>query len=219
MESGHCWDSGFGKSALLSLLYSVSVLNGHGHLFSYRTYYAINSLVWEGEKCKSSQIHCVCNLFCCPAHSSAATAHSWTGQCCHPQTLLRPFQVLSNPRSSHELCLAGLLFFLPVSFAELGSNVVAWCDWTDRQTPSAPGRCGSKSGQGSPEPTHLPWLFQELIKNTCGGAVNQTWNTPVSQQNPSNDRSARQAKTKGFSKTRLSQSESRTATPSISTAW
>lgn len=105
------------------------------NLFSYRTYYAINSLVWEGEKGKSSQIHCVCNLFCCPTHSTAARAHSWTGQCCHAQTLLRPFQVLSNPRSSHELCLAGLLFFLPGSFAELGSNVVAWCGWTDRRTP------------------------------------------------------------------------------------
>lgn len=50
MENVHHWDSGFGKSALLSLLFSVNVLNAHEHLFSYRTYYAINSLAWEGEK-------------------------------------------------------------------------------------------------------------------------------------------------------------------------
>lgn len=50
MENVHHWDSGFGKSALLRLLFSVRVLNAHGHLFSYRTYHAVNSLAWEGEK-------------------------------------------------------------------------------------------------------------------------------------------------------------------------
>lgn len=50
MENVHHWDCGFGKSALLSLLFSVSVLKAHGHLFSYRMYYSITSPAWEGEK-------------------------------------------------------------------------------------------------------------------------------------------------------------------------
>lgn len=67
MENIHHWDSGFEKSPLLSLLFSVSVLNAHGHIFSYRTYYAINSLAWEGEKDKSSEINPPCNLLWCSA--------------------------------------------------------------------------------------------------------------------------------------------------------
>lgn len=113
MENGHCWDSGFGKSALFSLLFSDSVLNGHGHLFSYRTYYSINSLAWEGEKYKSSQIHCPCSLFCCPAHTVLQLQPIHALVCAiRPHTLLTAFQVLRNSRSSHELLLAVLLFFL-----------------------------------------------------------------------------------------------------------
>lgn len=106
VENGHCWDSGFGKSALLSLLFSVSVLNGHGHLFSYRTYYAVNSLGLEREEDKSSQIYCLLQPLLLSTTQYALVC------AVPPHTLLRPFQVLSNPRSSRELFLAVLLFFL-----------------------------------------------------------------------------------------------------------
>lgn len=50
MGNVHRWDCGFGKSALLSLLFSASVLKAHGQLFGYRMYYSTTSLVWEGGK-------------------------------------------------------------------------------------------------------------------------------------------------------------------------
>lgn len=98
---------------MLNPLFSFSVLNAHRHLFSYRTYYAINYLAWEGEKDKSSQIPCPCNVFCCPAHTVLQLEPVHALVCAvTPHPLLRPFQVLSNPSSSQEPFLAVLLFFL-----------------------------------------------------------------------------------------------------------
>lgn len=170
MENGRCWDSGFGKCALLSLLFSVSVLNGHGHLFGYRTYYAINSLAWEGEKDKSSQIHCSCRLFCCPAQTLLQLQPIPALVCAvTPHTLLRLFQVLSNPTSSHELFLAVLLFFLhcPSLWVLLIWEEMLWLGVT-KQTghPQHQGAVAPNLDKAVQSPPTCHDFFQELIKNT-----------------------------------------------------
>lgn len=142
---------------MLSLLFSVSVLNGHGHLFSYRTYYATNSLAWEEKKTNPAK-------FLVPATSSAAQhtqycsyspSMHWFVQS-HPTHCSGPEQ--SQIKSGTVPCCV-VVFpapSIPVGFADVGSNAVARCDRTDRQTPQAQGHCGPKSGRGSPESTHLP---------------------------------------------------------------
>lgn len=150
-----------------------------GHLFSYRTYYAVNSLGLEREEDKSSQIYCLLQPLL------LSTTQYCTGLCCPTPHIAQalPGAEQSQIKSGTVPCCV-VVFpapSVPVGFADLGSNAVAWCDWTDRQTLSAPGHCGPKSGWGSPESTYLPWLFQELVKNMCGSAVNQAWSTPARQ--------------------------------------
>lgn len=161
----------------------------------------MNSLAWEGEKDKSGQIHCPCSLLCCPAHTvlqlqpipalvCAVTSH----------TLLRPFQVLSSPTSSHELFLAVLLFLLhcPGQWVLLIWDRMLWLGVTE-QTDRHPQHQGTVA-PNLDKAVQSPPTCHDFFKNSLKIHV-LLINQQTSKIHQMTDK-ARQAKTKGLSKAR-----------------
>lgn len=167
MENVHYWDSRFGKSALLSLLFSVSVLNAYGHLFSYRTYYANNFLAWEGEKRQikwnSFSLQSLLML-CIHSYHSYSQFRHWfmllhSMHCSDPSRWAISAQVTNR----FLLCSCFSSTVYASGFCWSGSKCCLSV-WLDRQTPSTSGHCGCKTGPGSPESTHSLWLFKSSLK-------------------------------------------------------